>query len=97
MIVEFLIYACLIVCATIGGFVMAYLIQLKNLRSDFEKKIISLDEILAKKVSDFDGIAKLASEANLSQAKKLIEMQERLDTVDSWRAIMMGSTTGWKK
>lgn len=88
MLVELIVILCVSTSSASCAFIAAYLYQLKSLRLDLKSKI-----------EEFDEITKKASEANLSMAEKLISVDNRLDNIDSWRAMMNGSNNshGWKK
>lgn len=74
------------------GYVVAYRHQLQELRRELNDK-----------VTEFNHVTKLASEANNSMAEKLVSMDQRLDTVETWRSMMSLNisqtppTSSWKK
>lgn len=72
-----------------AGFLTAYLVQLRGLRAD-----------MVAKVENFHEVTKAASAANHSMADKLLQIDARIDSIESWRSIM-GATTNqhsaWKK
>lgn len=60
-----------------GGFILAYLLQLKQLRVDMQERI-----------TEFSDVTKRASEANVSLGEKLIQVDQRLDNIEAWRSMM---------
>lgn len=69
---------------------LAYMRQIGEIRTELKAK-----------VEEFAKITKTACEANTSLAEKLIQMDQRLDNIESWRSIMGINnpvpTTSWKK
>jgi uncharacterized protein YlxW (UPF0749 family) len=89
MIFELLSFFSAVLASAFGGFFIAHLAQLKKVKEELSVKVV-----------EFDDITKKASEANLSLATKLIDIDQRLDSIESWRGIMgsgvNSTSTGWK-
>tara|TARA_R110000868_G_scaffold69364_7_gene204359 strand:- start:425 stop:706 length:282 start_codon:yes stop_codon:yes gene_type:complete len=89
-LLEILFLLSVIASALSCGFILAYLVQLRQLRTEMQEKI-----------AEFDRITKAASAANLSQAEKLMQIDAKIDNMDAWRSMMVSTTSqqssGWKK
>ncbi len=71
------------------GIMVASVYQLKTLR-----------DIMVEKIDMFDDVTKKACEANQSMAAKLLQVDGRLDSLESLRGIMgahQPSSSTWKK
>lgn len=77
------------ISTAVAGFVASYVVQLRQLRTEMQARVV-----------EFAEITRRASEANTSLADKLLTIDAKVDNLDSWRtmvAVTQTQHTGWKK
>lgn len=86
----------LVSCVSLGLAIFAVATMLA-----YVKQIGETRAELKLKVEEFSKITKTACEANTSLADKLIQLDQRLDNMESWRSMMginnSAPTNSWKK
>ena len=84
---ELLVPVILSVASAMGclGYLVAVLKELSRARTD-----------LAERVKEFDEITRKASDANVSMAEKLLNMDERLGSLE-FKLNAQNLSAGWKK
>ncbi len=75
MLYEIAPIMALIMSSFSAGFILPAYLELRRVRKELEEK-----------VSSFDSITKKASEANLSVADKVLQLEEKISNLEFWRS-----------
>lgn len=89
---EILVMLIVLNLVVTAGFIGAFIVLMREFR-DSRHANGTTSETLTKKVTEFDDITKLASEANNSIAKKIIDVSDKVDAMDERLAMLSGATT----